>query len=172
MKAALLIAIQILVVVSVNCTPCTRVQSLNITTGVKYENGSVIHDGLEFKSDAWYEVEEDGVVSILGCPCIGRICVHRCCGSGSMFYNTTCTESNASAINPFSPAVYKGRELTEIQAHEHFFYLYVRPCAESYLVDSGASSEELYLQEVSQFYIFKSKMCQKSVMIVNGCVHG
>ncbi|XP_075977992.1 G-protein coupled receptor Mth2-like isoform X2 [Anticarsia gemmatalis] len=137
----------LVVLVSVEGTPCIRVQSLNITSGIKYENGSIVHGGIEYKRDTWYEVEEDGVLSLLGCPCIGRTCVHRCCSSGSAFFNTTCTATDLSAVNPFSPKVYRGREPSSLLAHEHFFYLDTRPCSDSYLVDSSARGEELYIQE-------------------------
>lgn len=141
-----LILIFVLVFVGVNCTPCTRVQSLNVTNGILYENGSIIYEDLEYKTGAWYEVEEDGVLSRLGCPCIGRLCVHKCCDRDSAYYNG-CTAVNTSDINPFSPPLYKGRELSSLLAHKIFFYLYTQPCTERYLVASGINNEELYLQE-------------------------
>ncbi|CAB3261606.1 unnamed protein product [Arctia plantaginis] len=144
---AILFFVQILVIASVQCTPCPRIQSLNITGGVTYLNGSVIYDGVEYVSGTWYEVEEDGVLVLLGCPCIGRICIHRCCPSGSMYINSSCAPSTSSVINPFSPSVYQGRELTSIVAHEHFFYLYVKPCNDSYVVISGTNNEEVFIQE-------------------------
>lgn len=148
MKTILLAVTQILVFGSIECTPCARVQSLDITKGVVFENSSVLYDGLEYIYGSWYEVEDNGTTVRLGCPCIGRICVHRCCSRGSAFFNSMCTETNSSAINPFSPPVYNGKQLSSLVAHEQFFYLYQRPCNDSYLVDSGVANEELYIQEV------------------------
>lgn len=146
---AILFLVHILVIGGVQCTPCPRIQSVNITGGVTHINGSVIYDGMEYVSGTWYEEEEDGVLVLLGCPCIERICIHRCCPSGSMYINSSCAPSSASVINPFSPSVYQGRELTNIVAHEHFFYLYAKPCNDSYVVISGTNNEEVFIQEVS-----------------------
>lgn len=152
MKTILFAVTQLLVIVSIQCTPCTKVQSLDITDGVKHPNSSVIFEGVEYKDGTWYELEENGTTLVMGCPCIGRTCVHRCCKRGTAFFNGSCTETNSSAINPFSPPVYSGKVVTSVAAHEQFFYLYVRPCDDSYLVDSGVPGEELYIQEVTLFF--------------------
>ncbi|KAJ8731259.1 hypothetical protein PYW07_004423 [Mythimna separata] len=152
MKTLLLAVIQVLVLVSIQCTPCTKVQSVDITNGVKHPNSSVVFEGVEYKDGTWYELEENGTRLVLGCPCIGRQCLHRCCKRGSAFFNGSCSETNSSAINPFSPPVYNGRVASSVAAHERFFYLYQRPCDDSYLVDSGVAGEELFLQENGTIY--------------------
>uniref|UniRef100_A0A2H1WE23 SFRICE_038003 n=1 Tax=Spodoptera frugiperda TaxID=7108 RepID=A0A2H1WE23_SPOFR len=138
----------LLVLRGIEGTPCTRVRSVDITNGVKHPNSSVTYEGVEYKVGTWYELEENGTTLVLGCPCIGRICIHRCCSQGSAYYNWSCTETNSSAINPFSPPVYNGKVKSSVVAHEQFFYLYSRPCSDSYAVDSGTPGEELYIQEV------------------------
>lgn len=147
MKTILVVVIQLVALVSIQCTPCVKEQSLDITNGAKHPNASVIFEGVEYKSGTWYELEENGTTLVMGCPCIGRKCVHRCCKPGSAFYNG-CTETDSSAINPFSPPLYNGKVASNMVAHEQFFYLYQRPCNDSYLVDSGSAGEELYMQEV------------------------
>lgn len=148
MKAVLITVTQLLVLMSIQCTPCTKEQSLDITNGVKHLNSSVIFEGVEYKDGTWYELTENGTTLVMGCPCIGRICVHRCCKRGTAFFNGSCTETNSTAINPFSPPVYNGKVLSSVVAHQQFFYLYVRPCDDSYLVDTSDPSAELYIQEV------------------------
>ena len=150
MKTVLLAVTQLVLLASIQCAPCTEVQSLDITNGVKYPNSSVIFEGVEYKDGTWYELEKNGTTLVMGCPCIGRKCVHRCCERGSAFYNG-CTETDNPAIHPFSPPVYNGRVVSSVVAHEQFFYLYERPCNDSYLVDSATAGEELYLQEVTLF---------------------
>lgn len=134
------------------CKPCTNVESLDISGGVLHDNGSVVYDGFEYTSSTWYEVEEDERVIRYGCPCINRVCVYKCCGLGEAFFNTTCRETDLAEVNPFSPSVYKGKELSNLLAHEHFFYMYRRPCNDRYLVDTASGVEELYIQEVSSYY--------------------
>lgn len=142
----------LLVLRGIEGTPCTRVRSVDITNGVKHPNSSVTYEGVEYKVGTWYELEENGTTLVLGCPCIGRICIHRCCSQGSAYYNWSCTETNSSAINPFSPPVYNGKVKSSVVAHEQFFYLYSRPCSDSYAVDSGTPGEELYIQENGTLY--------------------
>lgn len=138
---------------SVSCNPCTREESLNITSGVRFENGSIIYDGVEYIKTSWYEEEmADGEVVTLGCPCIGRVCLWKCCGSGMMYLNRTCQDVDTSEVNPFSPTVYKEREPTNITGHEHFFYMYKLSC-DKYLVDSNTPGEEIYVQNVSPIEI-------------------
>lgn len=136
----------------ITCNPCTMLESLDITNGVKHQNGSVIHDGVEYKSGTWYKEEVQGSVIIYGCPCIGRTCIWKCCGSQQAFFNRACNETDLSAVNPFSPPVYKGRELQNITAYEHFFYFYGRPCNDSYIVDTAFDGEELFVQAVGGFF--------------------
>nr|QZD25057.1 GPCR24 [Spodoptera exigua] len=152
MKLVLVAVSALLVVGIIGGTPCTRVRSVDITDGVKHPNSSVIYEGVEYKDGTWYELEENGTTLVLGCPCIGRICIHRCCREGTAFFNGSCTETNSSAINPFSPPVYNGKVMSSVVAHEQFFYLYSRPCDDSYGVDSGAPGEELYIQENGTLY--------------------
>ncbi|CAH0585607.1 unnamed protein product [Chrysodeixis includens] len=151
MKTILLVVTQILILASVESTPCPKVQSVDITGGVLYDNRSVIYEDVEYKTGTWYESDENGTTVRWGCPCIGRICVHRCCSRSEAIYNG-CTFTNDSAINPFSPPVYNGKVLSGLAAHEHFFYMYQRPCSDSYLVDSGAAGEELYIQQNGTLY--------------------
>lgn len=122
---------------------------MNITSGVSFENGSIIYDGMEYIKTSWYEEEmADGEVVTFGCPCIGRVCLWKCCGPGMMYVNRTCRDVDTSEVNPFSPTVYKERERTNITGHDHFFYMYELSC-DKYLVDSNTPGEEIYLQKVS-----------------------
>lgn len=145
---ALFWIIAVFFVVSIDCNPCSRDESLNITNGVVFENGSVVHDGLEYPDGTWYVSDVDGSDVRFGCPCIGRLCLWKCCGIGQMFLNRTCGDADASEANPFNPPVFKGRELTQVVAYKHFFYMPRQSC-DMYAVDSNAPNEEIYLQEVS-----------------------
>ncbi|CAH0715419.1 unnamed protein product, partial [Brenthis ino] len=129
-----------------NCSPCTKEHSLNITNGVQYENGSIIFDDIEYISSSWFQEEVDGVLTTFGCPCIGRVCLWKCCDLGMMYLNRTCTEVDNSEVNPFRPPVYKGREMSTLTANQHFFYMYRLSC-EKYLVDSNTPGEDIYIQE-------------------------
>ncbi|XP_039753627.1 G-protein coupled receptor Mth2-like [Pararge aegeria] len=132
--------------VCVNSTPCSRDESLNITTGITFENGSVLYDGLEYVDGTWYVLDIDGLDVRFGCPCIGRRCLWKCCGIGQMFLNRTCADVDVSEANPFNPPVFKGRDPVNVIAHLNFFYMPRQSC-EMYLVDSNSPVEEIYLQE-------------------------
>lgn len=138
----------LLIVGYADCNPCLRVESIDVTSADVFANGSIVHDGIEYKKEVWYEVEEDGEKLRFGCPCIGRICLWRCCQPGEIFEDRNCTSSDLPEVNPFSPSVYNGRELTNVNAADHFFYMYNRLCEERYLVDTMLNNEELYIQEV------------------------
>ncbi|VVC86620.1 unnamed protein product [Leptidea sinapis] len=134
--------------VSVYAQPCSKTESVNITGGPVFENGSIIFDGFEYASGKWYEIVEDGVAAVFGCPCIGRICLWKCCGAGQAFLNRSCSEINETEENYFSPTVFKEKEATNIVAKEHFVYMFDLSC-EKYLVDSSSPDEEIYLQEIA-----------------------
>lgn len=140
-----------------NCDPCARVESLDISVGVIVtENGSMIHNGVEYGMGEWYEAEEDGVQKRFGCPCIRRTCLWKCCGGGEAFLNKTCNATEITEVNPFNPPVFEGQKQLNISAHEHFFYMYNQLCIEDrYLVDPSLSSEELYIQQVEFFKLPK-----------------
>lgn len=135
---------------SVNCQ-CSPKESLNITDGEAFQNGSVFHDGVEYIRSSWYEVEEEGVVSRMGCPCIGRVCLWKCCPEGQALNDfRECQDSDSLGVeNPFNPPVYKGADRVNVTAHERFFYMTNRLCDERYMVDTAAPNEKLYVQEVS-----------------------
>lgn len=137
----------IVLIASVHGQPCTTKESLNITNGELFENGSVIFEGLEYPSSVWYEVTEDGVISRMGCPCVGRVCVWKCCPAGQAYYNRQCKESELEVVNPFSPPLFKG--VNPVNGTAQFFYMNNRLCEDRYMVDSSSPYEEMYIQEVS-----------------------
>lgn len=124
--------------------PCPIVESLTITDGLQHENGSISYNGLIYPSGSWYEDELDNVSVILGCPCIGRICMFKCCPDEQEYVGSDCVSSNTSA--PFSPPLFKEQQPSALKAHESFFYLHGRTCDDSFLADTAIV--ELYIQEV------------------------
>ncbi|XP_063383815.1 G-protein coupled receptor Mth2-like isoform X2 [Cydia fagiglandana] len=142
-----LIVFPLILLCSVNCDPCRRIESVNITYGEQFENNSIFYDGVEYAEGSWYEVEENNETVRLGCPCIGRTCLWKCCQSGQLFINGQCTDYDLQEINPFSPQIFKDRESLDIKAHEYFFYMYNNKLCESrYLVDS-MWGEGIYIQQ-------------------------
>ncbi|CAH2048682.1 unnamed protein product, partial [Iphiclides podalirius] len=148
MKATSALTRLLFLVYSVSCSPCGRLESLNITGGVEFSNGSVIHGGLEYVSGAWYDLEEDGALIRLGCPCIGRVCLWKCCGEGEAFSNKTCAATDHAAANPFSPPIFRGKEPLDVAAHSSFFFMHSRLCDERYLVDTSSPTERIFIQQV------------------------
>jgi hypothetical protein len=140
----------LLFVTVANCNPCSVKESLNVTSGELFFNGSVIYDGLEYPSSAWYETEEEGMVVRWGCPCIGRVCLWKCCPKGQMFFGRECYDTDFSGVNPFSPPVHKGDNPVNVTAHERFFFMHNRLCDDRYGVDTDSDNEHIYIQEVSQ----------------------
>lgn len=138
----------LLAVHTIRCTPCSRLESLNITSGVEYSNGSVIYDEVEYAKENWYEVEEEGVTVRFGCPCVGRVCLWKCCGDGQAFFNKSCEATDYAVVNPFSPPVFKGKEAIDVTAKRSFFYMYSRLCDDRYLVDPSSPTEEIFIQQV------------------------
>ncbi|KAL4716703.1 hypothetical protein ACJJTC_004822 [Scirpophaga incertulas] len=132
--------------------PCTIIQSLDITDGVLQLNGSVIFDGLEFKSNAWFETQSDGVTVRRGCPCIGRECLWKCCPKEQWLVGRDCVDTDMPVVNPFSPTLYKGVDKTSVQAHTRFYYMHNRLCDDRYIVDTNIPNEELYIQENGTLY--------------------
>ncbi|XP_061383795.1 G-protein coupled receptor Mth2-like isoform X1 [Danaus plexippus] len=130
----------------VHANPCTKQESVNITEGVLYENKSIIHDGVEYVSGSWYEENNNGVMNLFGCPCIGRLCLWKCCGKGQMYVNRSCTDVDRDVVHPFNPPVFKGRDPSNRTAVKNFFFMYLPSCPK-YLVDSNNAGEEIFLQE-------------------------
>lgn len=142
----------LLIINCVDCNPCSRVESIDITSGEVFANGSIVHNGIEYSKSVWYEVQENEEMLRFGCPCIGRTCLWKCCNLGEMVVNVNCTSSDMPEVNPFSPSIYMGRELVEVEAKDHFFYMTNRPCQLRYLVDTLVDDEELFIQEVRSFF--------------------
>lgn len=141
----LLLVVQVLAVTRLGgCSPCTLVESLDITEGWVHPNGSILLYGIEFTTDNWYEVEETNQTTRYGCPCIGRICMFKCCPDGQEFHNKSCLGSNST--DAFSPQLFKEQEPSALKAEDSFFYMHGRVCEESYLAIDGV--EQLYIQEV------------------------
>lgn len=126
---------------------------MDISRGVSAENGSILHEGIEYSTDEWYEAEEDGIHTRFGCPCLKRVCLWKCCPEGEAFFNSSCNTTTISEVNPFNPPIYKGQEQLDLAAQGHFFFMYNRLCEERYLVDPSLSSEELYIQQVRGFLL-------------------
>ncbi|XP_045498416.1 G-protein coupled receptor Mth2-like [Colias croceus] len=142
----------LLIVCTVKCDRlCSKDESLDISEGVKYENDSIIFNGIEYPKGKWYDFVEDGNTTTFGCPCIGRLCLWRCCDPGQAFLNRSCTDMNIPEINPFNPPVFKGTQPTNISALERFFYMHKISC-EKYLVPSNFMEEEIYIQENGTLY--------------------
>lgn len=143
-----LVSIFLLIINCVNCNPCPRVESIDITSAEVFANGSVIHNGIEYSPNLWYDVEENGEKLRFGCPCIERNCLWKCCNLGEMHVDRNCTSSDSPEVNPFSPSIYAGREPVNVVAKDHFFYMTNRLCTERYQVDTLVENEELFIQEV------------------------
>lgn len=162
-----------LLVSAANCSPCSRLESTNITIGEVYPNGSVIHGGIEYPRASWYEEVEDGVSIRLGCPCIGRVCLWKCCADGQMYVNNRCNTTDVVAASPFNPPVFKGKDPVNVVASQHFFYMYNELCKEKYLVDSMSSYEEIYIQEViNVIYVTNLHVltvCQMKKLYLRAC---
>lgn len=129
------------------CSPCKISESLNITGGVEFHNGTVLFDGVQYTRKTWYDLEEDGIVTRYGCPCIGRPCLWKCCGEGQAFFNKSCLNTDYSAVNPFNPSVHRGKDQVDFASNK-FFYMYTRLCTERYLVDPNTGREDIFIQEV------------------------
>ncbi|RVE50886.1 hypothetical protein evm_004453 [Chilo suppressalis] len=142
----------LLLTAAVNCEPCDLKESLNITGGELLANGSVFHDGIVYGISAWFKSETDGVESWFGCPCIGRLCVWKCCPKGQAMYGRVCGDSDLGVVNPFSPTVFKGLEPSNVKAHERFFYMDNRLCDDRYLVNTSLPYNEIYLQQNATLY--------------------
>ncbi|KAJ2949206.1 hypothetical protein O0L34_g6152 [Tuta absoluta] len=156
----LIVVLVLLVTNTVNSELCSKIESVNITDGALFENGSVLFEDVEYTSSQWYEVSEEGQDVRYGCPCIGRICLWKCCGDGEMLVKKDCAASNASEVNPFKPPVYKGRDLTEVDATQHFFYLHnVKQCATKFIVDTDFG-DEVMVQENATLYQIISGQAQ------------
>lgn len=138
----------LLIINCVSCNPCPRVESIDITSAEVFANGSIVHNGIEYTQSVWYEVVENGEKLRFGCPCIERICLWKCCDPGEMYVDRNCTSSDWPDVNPFSPSVYKGRELVNVVANDHFFYMHNRLCFDRYRVDTQVGNEDLFIQEV------------------------
>lgn len=149
-----------------SCNPCSKEQSLNITDGVQYDNGSIIFDGLEYTSSSWFEEEINGMYTQFGCPCIGRVCLWKCCNTGMMYLNKTCSPADRTEVNPFNPPVFKGQEKSNVIANQHFFYMSGLAC-DKYLVDSNTPGEEIYLQEVSSMLFLYNKISKWRIYLSN-----
>lgn len=138
-------------VYNVNCNPCSDIESLNITDGLQFPNGSIIYENVEYIEGTWYEKTVEDVMLKYGCPCIIRPCIWKCCDEGQAFFDRSCNFTDDESINPFSPQVFKGKWPVSVDADKHFFFMYGIPCGDRYLLDSSESGVEMFIQEVRSF---------------------
>lgn len=154
MSNLLLVLINVLLVCSVSCHPCQRFESVDITSGVTFENGSIIHEGTEYTNASWYEIQENNETITLGCPCLFRSCMWKCCNRGQAFSGRNCTDVDLVALNPFSPPMFKDTEPLDMEAHQHFFYMYNNAlCIDRYLIDTSNDGENFYIQQVGTTHV-------------------
>lgn len=134
---------------TVNSNLCSKSESIDITQGFQFDNGSIIYDGVEYVDGTWYESVVNGIVLHFGCPCIFNDCIWKCCDVGNAFFDRSCDVTNHSALHPFSPEVFNGTDPIQIEAHQHFFFMFNLVCQNGrYLLDSESRDVELYIQKV------------------------
>jgi hypothetical protein len=92
--------------------PCPPALTVNITDGDLKSDGSIRKDGIVYnKSDYFHS--EDGM--ILGCVCIIKFCVRKCCNPDEVMSNNTCVKGEKNV----SFDVYNG---THLSTKEKDFY--------------------------------------------------
>lgn len=176
MKYLFAIVTQILVISYARCNPCPREQSVDISNGELFPDGSVAHAGILYEQSQWYTAEEDGETKGFGCPCLFRTCLWKCCAENHMYQYNTCNETGLDAVNPFSPQVFKGKDLLNVTAHEHFLYMYGYTCKGKYKVDPNTDYEELYIQQVSivvRFVLLSlfTRLKIRAISVNDACVY-
>lgn len=125
--------------------PCDFLDAINITDGVRLENGIILHDGVQYPKDQYAEVNyilENGGTRVpvksymRGCLCNIKKCIRLCCPYGqfvdlSIQVGKKCRPDDA-AKNFESEIEGNNQELSTVKLHDHFGYVDDRPCEQFY----------------------------------------
>lgn len=142
----------LLLVGNLECVPCVETESVDLSGGQEYANGTIVQDNVVYDNGTWYEKVVDGVLMRYGCPCVRRKCLRKCCEKGSAYFGSTCNSSQEMSF--FRPQLYKGVTPVHTRADQHFFFLYGLSCEDKYLLDPSGKDTHMFIQEVSKEDIF------------------
>ncbi|XP_055318309.1 G-protein coupled receptor Mth2-like isoform X2 [Sitodiplosis mosellana] len=127
--------------------PCHYLDSVNITDGVKQNDGSIIYNDIRFANDQYTKINyilENGMERVTvepyvrGCLCNQRPCIRLCCPIGS-FYDATVTGkrkcSQNESAHQFESDVFDHTQnkVQKVVLDQHFEYVDDKPCSNYYL---------------------------------------
>lgn len=95
--------------------PCSFLETINITDGIRNFDGSISHDGIRFSENHYkeygyiyrdYEHKQTVKKHIRGCICLYKICIRSCCRNEEDFVNGTCIVEDNITLNTFNVSIH------------------------------------------------------------------
>ena len=125
--------------------PCVMNHSVNIANGTKYQNESIIHDGLEYTKNNYgilrTNVTVKGVTKIFeqirGCICNidhAKPCIPYCCNPGYISFENKCVKSKQEVLLKTGSR----KDATEINVTDHYRIVKKAECSTDMInLDNG-----------------------------------
>lgn len=106
--------------------PCDIVDSIRINEGVQLPNKSIIFNGIEYPTNQYYEVKNEGI-ELRGCICNIKKCIRLCCPHGSFmkkmqFEKVECNQHKA-AKNFHADVQDENGRIDHLNLDQHFGYV-------------------------------------------------
>lgn len=123
--------------------PCDFLDSMNISDGVTYSNGTVVYEHFEFPVGQYtkinYTFNDDNERMTVapytrGCICNRKSCIRLCCPFGSIQVKSRQCQPNevAKSVELFS-TIYINKNTTNVQPVLKFPFIYGYPCKRMHL---------------------------------------
>lgn len=135
--------------ISVNCQPCSDVNSVDITDG-EVHSGTVLKDGVLYPSDFVFAKNVSGEVKTFGCLCEVKNCFRKCCPVGTVMRARQCvasTEADQLQNNGIDLHFFNSFKKNVRLNSSQFVLVDGKPCDGMY-----REIEKWYVQTVSWFF--------------------
>lgn len=135
--------------------PCSFFDTVNITDGIKLNNGSIFHDGITYAKDQYKyfnyiysrpNIKNSTSPHIRGCFCHYRICVRSCCAKGYLLNNTCIPSSDPQKIQEFRVNLhFKNHKIKSIDLLQDNKYglIYKKAC-NGYLLEPDLEPDDVW----------------------------
>lgn len=137
--------------------PCSFFDTINITDGIKYSNGSISYNGITYKSNQYktfnyiylqHDIRKSSIPHIRGCFCYHRICIKSCCPKGYILNNGCISSTDPQKMQKFHVNLKLKNNKTKIvnlYNNSKYGVTYIKPCYGYLLEPEKNAYDQWYL---------------------------